>query len=230
MTEFTFLLPCLNESNSIEFCINEIRDTVKRLALNAEILVADNGSEDGSPEIARKCGARVVEITERGYGAAIIGGINASCGKYIIMGDSDGTYDFSTADAFIDALRAGSDLVMGNRFKGGIEKGAMPFLHRLGVPALSLLARVRFRVSVKDFHCGLRAFDREKALALGLRCQGMEFATEIIAKFAKSGACITEVSTPLRKDRRMGRKAHLRTFRDGFRHLYFIAFNKPLSK
>ena len=230
MTEFTFLLPCLNESNSIEFCINEIKDTVKRHLLDAEILIADNGSADGSPEIAKRCGVRVITVEKRGYGATLIQGIKEARGKYIIMGDSDRTYDFSKAGAFVDKLREGSDLVMGNRFKGGIEKGAMPFLHRLGVPALSILAQLRFRVRVKDFHCGLRAFDREKALLLDLRCEGMEFATEIIAKFAKSGAKISEVPTPLRKDRRMGKEAHLRTFRDGFRHLYFIIFNKPLSK
>ena len=230
MTEFTFLLPCLNESNSIEFCLNEIKDTVNRLGIIAEILVADNGSDDGSPEIAKGCGARVITVAKRGYGATLIQGIKEARGKYIIMGDSDGTYDFSKVDDFISKLREGSKLVMGNRFKGGIEKGAMPFLHRLGVPMLSVFARLRFRVRVKDFHCGLRAFDREKALSLDLRCEGMEFATEIIAKFAKSGAKISEVPTPLRKDRRMGKEAHLRTFRDGFRHLYFIVFNKPLSK
>lgn len=228
--EFTFLLPCLNESNSIEFCINEIKNTVARLNLDAEILVSDNGSDDGSPKIARKCGARVINVKKRGYGATLIQGIKEAEGKYIIMGDSDGTYDFSKVDNFICKLREGSELVMGNRFRGGIEKGAMPFLHRLGVPVLSILARIRFRVSVKDFHCGLRAFDRKKALMLELKCEGMEFATEIIAKFAKSGAKISEVPTPLRKDRRMGKEAHLRTFRDGFRHLYFIVFNKPLSK
>ena len=143
------------------------------------------------------------------------------------MGDADGSYDFSDLLPFTDALKKGNDLVMGNRFRGGIEKGAMPFSHRLGVPFLSALGRWRFHTKVGDFHCGLRAFDREKALALDLRCHGMEFATEIIAGFARSGASIAEVPTPLRKDRRGG-KSHLRTVRDGFRHLYFILFDKTL--
>ena len=137
------------------------------------------------------------------------------------MGDADGSYDFGGLEPFVKALRGGYALVVGNRFRGGIEKGAMPSLHRLGVPFLSVLARWRFRSPTKDFHCGLRAFERQKALALGLKCKGMEFATEIIAACSQSGAKICEVPTPLRRDKR-GRKSHIRTFRDGFRHLKFI--------
>jgi len=185
--------------------------------------VADNGSTDDSVTIAEASGARVAHIPEKGYGAALIGGIHAALGEYIIMGDSDGSYDFGNLAPFVDALRGGCALVMGNRFKGGIEPGAMPTLHKLGVPVLSWLARMKFRTTVGDFHCGLRGFRREDALALGLSCPGMEFATEIIAAFAKSGARIVEVPTKLRRDRR-GKKSHLRTFRDGWRHLRYILF------
>jgi len=153
-------------------------------------------------------------------------GIQVARGKYIIMGDCDGSYDFAHPDLFIEELRKGASLGMGDRFKGGIEPGAMPWSHRWGIPFLSALARCRFKTDVQDFHCGLRGFDREAALKLGLRCPGMEFATEMIARFAKSGAVIAQVPTVLRKDRRLG-KSHLRTLRDGFRHLKFILFNNP---
>lgn len=225
--EFTFLMPCLNEAESLAFCIQEIQASINSLGLDAEILIADNQSTDGSQDIARQLNARVIDVAQKGYGAALIGGIQAARGKYIIMGDSDGSYDFSHLEAFVDALRDGNDLVMGNRFKGGIEKDAMPFSHKIGVPVLSYLARVRFNAPVGDFHCGLRGFDREKALALNLQCTGMEFASEIIVRFAQSDAKIKEVPTILRKDKR-SRKPHLRTIRDGFRHLYFIVFNKAL--
>ena len=221
MIEFTVLMPCLNEARSLAFCINEARSFMESHGLSAEILIADNGSCDGSQKIAIENGARVVTIDEKGYGAALIGGIKAANGKYIIMGDADGSYDFSGLEPFVSSLRLGYSLVVGNRFKGGIEKGAMPFMHRLGVPMLSLLARWRYGTPVKDFHCGLRAFERRAALKLDLHCTGMEFATEIIAAFAESGAKICEVPTVLRRDKR-GRKSHIRTFRDGFRHLKFI--------
>ncbi len=222
MKEFTVLLPCLNEADSLAFVIGEAAAEIARLGLDAEILVSDNGSTDGSPEIAAAAGARIVHAEPRGYGAALLCGIAAAEGKYVIMGDADGSYDFSNLAPFTENLRAGYVLVMGNRFRGGIEPGAMPLLHRLGVPALSWLARLRCGAPVGDFHCGLRGFDRERALSLGLQCTGMEFATEIITAFAKSGAKITEVPTKLRRDRRGGKRSHLRTFRDGWRHLKFI--------
>lgn len=221
MREFTILMPCLNEANSLEFCIGEARLGIERLSLDAEILIADNGSADGSPDIARACGVHVVTVAEKGYGSAVLGGIRAAEGRYILLGDADGSYDFSRPDRFVEALRAGNALVIGNRFLGGIEKGAMPWSHRIGVPILSAMARARFHTSVGDFHCGLRAFERERALSLNLHCPGMEFATEMIAVFAQSGAEICEVPTVLRKDRRLGR-SHLRTIRDGFRHLRYI--------
>ena len=221
--EFTFLMPCLNEAETLAFCIGEAQSAVGRLGLDAEVLIADNGSTDGSAEIAAGCGARVVSVSERGYGSALIGGIKAAEGKYIIMGDCDGSYDFAHPDLFVQELRKGAKLVMGDRFKGGIEPGAMPWSHKWGVPFLSALARWRFKTPVRDFHCGLRGFDRETALKLDLVCPGMEFATEMIARFAQSGEKIVQVPTPLRKDRRSG-KPHLRTVRDGLRHLRFILF------
>ncbi|MBQ3054737.1 MAG: glycosyltransferase family 2 protein [Oscillospiraceae bacterium] len=222
--EVTFLLPCLDEAESIGFCIDEIKAAIDRLGLSAEILVADNGSADRSREIALQNGARVVELSDRGYGNALKGGIQAAKGKYVIMGDCDGSYDFSHPERFLQALRSGAALVVGDRFAGGIAPGAMPLSHRIGVPLLSALARWRFHTTVRDFHCGLRGFEREAALNLALQSPGMEFATELIAKFAQSGASIAQVPTPLRCDKRLG-KSHLRTFRDGFRHLGYIMKN-----
>ena len=226
--EFTFLMPCLNEAHTLPLCIGEAQSAIDRLGLDAEILIADNCSTDGSAQIAVDCGARVVTVPKQGYGAALIGGIAAASGKYIIMGDCDGSYDFAHPDAFIEKLRAGAALVMGDRFSGGIEPGAMPWSHKWGVPLLSALARRRFQTDVADFHCGLRAFHRESALALDLRCPGMEFATEMIARFAQSGASIAQVPTPLRKDKRPG-KPHLRTLRDGLRHLNYILWNSCMN-
>lgn len=224
MREFTILMPCLNEAVSMEYCIREAKKGIAALSLDAEILIADNGSTDGSPQIAAENGARVVTVETKGYGAAILGSLRAAQGQYIILGDADGSYDFGNLAPFVTALRKGASLVVGNRFRGGIEPGAMPLSHRWGVPLLSALARWRFRTSVQDFHCGLRAFDRQAALRLGLRCPGMEFATELIVRFAQSGASIAEVPTVLRKDLRKG-PSHLRTLRDGWRHLNFILFS-----
>lgn len=224
--EFTVLMPCLNEEKTVAFCIEEARRFISENNIDAEILIADNGSTDRSAEIAREHGARVICVPEKGYGNALIGGIKASRGKYIIMGDCDESYDLYHLEGFINKLREGYALVMGDRFSGGIEKGAMPFLHRyFGIPLLSFLGRVRFHTKVRDFHCGIRAFDREYALSLGLSCGGMEFATEIIAKFALSGADIAELPVPLRRDGRNGR-SHLRSIPDGVRHLKFILFYK----
>lgn len=223
--ELTVLMPCLNECEGIASSIGEAKECIDKYEISAEILIADNGSTDGSQKIAESLGARVINVPERGYGNALIGGINAAIGKYIIMGDCDGSYNFSDIYRILIRLREGYSLVMGNRFTGGIEKGAMPFLHRkIGVPFLSWLGRVKFKTDVGDFHCGLRGFDREKALSLNLKCGGMEFATEIIASFAKLSEKICEIPTPLRVDKRKG-ASHLRTLRDGMRHLIYIIRN-----
>jgi len=219
--EFTFLMPCLNEEATLKLCIDEIKSAISRLGLDAEILVADNGSTDRSAAIAEENGARVAHVAERGYGAALIGGIREARGKYIIMGDCDGSYDFGHPEGFIQALRCGAKLVIGDRFAGGIEPGAMPWSHKWGVPMLSAIARWRFHTDVRDFHCGLRGFERQSALDLHFHCSGMEFATEMIARYAQSGIPIAQTPTPLRRDLRPG-KPHLRTVRDGFRHLKYI--------
>lgn len=220
--EFTILMPCLNEEKTLGFCIEEARSYIDANHLNAEILIADNGSTDRSAKIAMEKGARVAYIAEKGYGNALIGGIRQAKGKYIIMGDCDMSYDFSELDGFVEKLRGGYDLVMGNRFRGGIEEGAMPWSHRyFGVPALSLVGRIRYRTFVGDFHCGIRGFDRRKALELKLCCPGMEFATEIIGKSAAAGYRIAEIPARLRKDGRKG-KSHLRSIPDGWRHLRYI--------
>lgn len=217
--ELTILMPCLNESRSLAWCIKEGQTYVRTNGISAEIVVADNGSTDGSPRIARECGARVVRVSQKGYGNALIARIRESQGKYIIMGDCDGSYDFSQCGFILEKLREGYGLVVGNRYQGGIEKGAMPFLHRyFGVPLLSLMGRWRYQVEIGDFHCGIRGFDREKALRLKLRCGGMEFATEIIGKFAKSGEKICQVPVRLRRDLRGG-PSHLRAVPDGWRHV-----------
>ena len=224
--ELTVLMPCLNERKSIAFCIEEAFRYIKKTGIDAEILVVDNGSNDGSPEIAGQCGARVVSVSEKGYGSAVTYGIRAARGRYIIMADCDGSYDFSALDAYLQKLREGYSLVVGNRYQGEIEPGAMPFLHRyVGVPILSMLGRLRYGVKIGDFHCGMRAFDRKKALTLDFCCSGMEFATEMIGSFAKAGESICEIPTVLRKDRRNG-KSHLRSFPDGWRHLKLIIFHK----
>jgi len=217
--ELTILMPCLNESRSLAWCIKEGETYVRTNGISAEIVVADNGSTDESPKIARECGARVVRVSKKGYGNALIAGIRESQGKYIIMGDCDGSYDFSQCGFILEKLREWYGLVVGNRYQGGIEKGAMPFLHRyLGVPLLSLMGRWRYQVEIGDFHCGIRGFDREKALRLKLQCGGMEFATEIIGKFAKSGEKICQVPVRLRRDLRNG-PSHLRAIPDGWRHV-----------
>lgn len=222
--EFTILMPCLNEEKTIAACIREAKSYIEKMGLSAEILIADNGSTDDSQKIAVQNGARVTVVEKKGYGNALIGGIRAARGTYVIMGDCDLSYDFSKLDGFVEKLREGYELVMGNRFAGGIEKGAMPFSHQFfGVPFLSWAGRIRYNVSVKDFHCGLRGFCRQRALELNLSCPGMEFATEIIGRFAKSGAKIAEIPVRLRRDGRNG-KSHLRTIPDGLRHLRYILF------
>lgn len=219
----TILMPCLNEAESLAFCIREAQRFVKESKIAAEILVVDNGSRDGSAAIASELGARVVVEERKGYGQAIRTGIREAKGTYVIMGDSDGSYDFYHLQPFVEQLNEGYALVVGNRFAKQMEKGAMPFLHRyFGVPLLSAIARKCFCIKeVKDFHCGQRGFVREAASRLSFTTTGMEFATEMIVEFALSGACICEIPVVLRKDKRSG-ASHLRTFRDGWRHLTYI--------
>ncbi len=225
--ELTILMPCLNESRTLPICIQKAKAYLKSNKINGEILVADNGSTDGSPEKAQKIGARVVHVKEKGYGAALMGGIQAAYGKYIIMGDSDDSYNFSDLNPFIEKLRLGCMLVMGNRFLGGIHKGAMPFLHRyLGNPILSKIGKIFFRLAIGDFHCGLRGFDRNKILQLRLHSPGMEFASEMVIMSSLQELSIDEVPVELYRDGR-DRKPHLRTWRDGFRHLCLLLSYSP---
>jgi Glycosyl transferase family 2 len=225
--ELTILMPCLDEAETIEVCVRKASDYLQRAGVVGEVLVADNGSTDGSQDLARAAGARVVAIADKGYGAALIGGINAARGRYIIMGDADDSYDFSDLDGFVSRLREGYQLVMGNRFRGGIAPGAMPPLHRyLGNPVLSFVGRLFYSVSIGDFHCGLRGFNRDAALGLGLQCPGMEFASELVVKARLHKLRITEVPTTLSPDGR-SRPPHLRSWRDGWRHLRFLLLFSP---
>jgi glycosyltransferase involved in cell wall biosynthesis len=225
--ELTILMPCLNEEETILRCIQKAKRFLEGNKISGEVLIADNGSKDGSIAIARQNGCRVVEIARPGYGAALLGGIRAAQGKYVIMGDSDDSYDFSKLQIFLNGLRDGNHLVMGNRFKGGIESGAMPFLHRyLGNPVLSFLGRLFFKIKIRDFHCGLRGFHRQTVLDLNLQTSGMEFASEMVVKSALAGLKITEVPTTLSRDGR-NRPPHLRTWRDGWRHLRFLLMYSP---
>lgn len=225
--ELTILMPCLNEAETIATCIGKAMTFLRANGITGEVLIADNGSTDGSRDIAQSLGARVHPVEERGYGAALLGGMSAARGRYIIMGDADDSYDFSALAPFIDRLRAGADLVMGNRFKGGISPGAMPPLHRyLGNPVLSFLGRLFFNVPTGDFHCGLRGFNRERFLSLDLRTTGMEFASEMVVRAALASYRIEEVPTRLHPDGR-SRPPHLRTWRDGWRHLRFLLIYSP---
>jgi glycosyltransferase involved in cell wall biosynthesis len=225
--ELTIVMPCLNEAETIGVCVKAARAFLDAHGLAGEVVVADNGSSDGSQQIANALGARIVAVADRGYGAALIGGIAAARGRFVAMGDADDSYDFSGLMPFVAALRDGADLVMGNRFKGGIAAGAMPPLHRwLGNPVLSFLGRTFFATDIGDFHCGLRAFRRDKVLGLGLSAPGMEFASEMVVKAAIDRLDIREVPTTLRPDGR-SRPPHLRTWRDGWRHLRFLLIYAP---
>ena len=227
--ELTILMPCLNEAETLASCISKARDFLARRGCAGEVVVADNGSTDGSQAIAAANGARVVDVAERGYGSALLGGIRAAHGKYVIMGDSDDSYDFSLLDAFVEELRAGYQLVMGNRFRGGIEPGAMPPMHRyFGNPCLTAIGRLFFGSACGDFYCGLRAFDRQAILGLDLQARGMEFALEMLVKAAVFGLRVTEVPTTLSPDGR-GRAPHLRRWRDGWRSLRFFLLFSPRS-
>jgi glycosyltransferase involved in cell wall biosynthesis len=225
--ELTILMPCLNEAETLERCIIKARGFLARSGVKGEVVIADNGSTDGSQALAAASGARVVPIAERGYGSALLGGIRAARGLYVIMGDSDDSYNFAELDPFVEKLRQGYQLVMGNRFKGGIKPGAMPPLHRyLGNPVLTAIGRLFFRSPSGDFHCGLRGFDRQAILGLDLQAPGMEFASEMVVKATLAGLRLTEVPTTLSPDGR-SRPPHLRSWRDGWRHLRFLLLFSP---
>ena len=220
-------MPCLNEAETLGEVLDRARRFLLAYNIEGEIIVADNGSTDDSARIAECAGARVVHVHERGYGAALIGGINAAQGIFVAMADADQSYDFMGLMPFLEKLRGGTDLVMGNRFLGGIGRGAMPPLHRyLGNPVLSLAGRVMFRAPVGDFHCGLRAFRRDSILRLGLETTGMEFASEMVVKAQLQGLLIDEVPATLSKDGR-SKPPHLRSWSDGWRHLKFLLTYSP---
>ena len=225
--ELTILMPCLNEAETVATCVEKAKGFLNRAGIQGEIVVADNGSTDGSQALATSAGARIVEVAARGYGSAIIGGVNAAQGRYVIMADADDSYDFGQLDSFVERLRRGDKLVMGNRFAGGIRPGAMPPLHRyLGNPVLSFIGRLLFRSPIGDFHCGLRGFDRDAIRKLNLSSPGMEFASEMIVKATLAGLTISDVPTILSPDGRT-RAPHLRSWRDGWRHLRFLLMMSP---
>jgi glycosyltransferase involved in cell wall biosynthesis len=225
--DLTILMPCLNEAETLAFCVRQAHQAIREAGIRGEVVVADNGSNDGSQEIARSEGARVLDVPVRGYGAALTAGIEAANGRYVMMADADASYHFEHLPRFLPKLADGYDLVMGNRFAGAIEPGAMPPLHQyLGNPVLSAIGRVFFRIPVRDFHCGLRAFRRDSILALNLRTTGMEFASEMVVKSSLAGLRMTEVPTTLSPDGR-SRPPHLRSWRDGWRHLRFLLLYSP---
>jgi Glycosyl transferase family 2 len=225
--ELTVVMPCLNEAETVATCVRKAVKFIADSGISGEVVVADNGSTDGSQQLAEDAGARVVPVADKGYGIALMAGILAARGEYVIMGDADDSYDFTSLMPFIEQLRGGADLVMGNRFKGGIEPGAMPPLHRyLGNPVLSFVGRLFFRSKIGDFHCGLRGFRKDSAISLGLQATGMEFASEMVVKATLARQRITEVPTTLKKDGR-SRPPHLRSWRDGWRHLRFLLLFSP---
>ena len=225
--ELSVVMPCLNERATVGICVKKALEAMERHGIRGEVIVADNGSTDGSREIASALGARVVPIETRGYGSALRGGIAAARGRFVLMGDADDSYDFGQLGAFVGKLREGYDLVMGNRFQGGILPGAMPPLHRyLGNPVLTGIGRLFFKSPVGDFHCGLRAFRKDAIEGLGLRTLGMEFASEMVVKATAFGLRVTEIPTTLSPDGR-DRAPHLRTWRDGWRHLRFLLLYSP---
>jgi glycosyltransferase involved in cell wall biosynthesis len=225
--EVSIVMPCLDEAETLGTCIRKAQSAINGGALKAEIIVADNGSTDGSALIARELGARVVEVARKGYGSALLGGIAAARGKFVVMGDADDSYDFTAIAPLIEKLRDGYDLVMGNRFTGGIQSGAMTWSHRwVGNPALTRLSHLFFRTPVGDMHCGLRAFRKGAIDSLRLRATGMEFASEMVIKASLQGMRIAEVPVTLSPDGR-SRPPHLRTWRDGWRHLRFMLLFSP---
>jgi glycosyltransferase involved in cell wall biosynthesis len=225
--EVSIVMPCLNEVETLAVCIAKARQAIEKGGYPAEIIVADNGSTDGSQLVARELGARVVDVQRKGYGSALIGGIDAAQGRFIVMGDADASYDFAAIAPLLAKLREGYDLVVGNRFLGGIERGAMPWSHRyFGNPVLTRISAIFFHAPVGDTHCGLRAFTKDAYDRMRLRATGMEFASEMVIKAALKGMRITEVPVVLHPDGR-SRAPHLRTWRDGWRHLRFMLLFSP---
>ena len=220
-------MPCLNEVETLATCIRKARQAIEQDGLSAEIIVADNGSTDGSQAVARELGVRVVDVVRKGYGSALIGGIDAARGRFVIMGDADDSYDFTAIKPLVDRLREGYDLVVGNRFAGGIKPGAMVWSHRwIGNPVLTFISRVFFQTPVGDMHCGLRGFRKDAYERLRLQATGMEFASEMVIKASLQRMRITEVPVTLSPDGR-SRPPHLRTWRDGWRHLRFMLLFSP---
>jgi glycosyltransferase involved in cell wall biosynthesis len=227
VVDVSVVMPCLNEVETLAACIQKTQQAIESGRLRAEIIVADNGSTDGSQVVARELGARVVPVARKGYGSALIGGIEAAKGSFVIMGDADESYDFSAIGLLVGKLSEGFDLVVGNRFLGGIEPGAMPWLHRwVGNPVLTLISRLFFHTPVGDMHCGLRAFRKDAYESMTLRATGMEFASEMVIKASLKGMRIAEVPVTLRPAGR-SRPPHLRTWRDGWRHLRFMLLFSP---
>jgi glycosyltransferase involved in cell wall biosynthesis len=225
--ELSVVMPCLNEEETVGVCVRKAVETLRLAGIQGEVIVADNGSTDGSVEIARREGARVVDVQAKGYGNALMGGIKASRGEYVLMADADDSYDFSHIPRFMEQLRAGSDLVMGNRFLGGIANHAMPFSHRyLGNPVLTGIGKLFFASPCGDFHCGIRGFRKDSFERMDLRSAGMEFASEMVVKASLLGMKVTEIPTTLLPDGR-SRSPHLRTWRDGWRHLRFMLMFSP---
>ncbi len=226
--EVSVVMPCLNEARTVGTCVAKARASLETLGVRSEVIIADNGSNDGSQLIAQAHGARVVPVARKGYGAALQGGIAAATGRYIIMGDADDSYDFTNLGPFVERLRQGDDLVMGNRFRGGIAPGAMPWHHKyIGNPVLTGILNLFFRTPIKDAHCGLRGFRKDAYQRLGLTTPGMEFASEMVVKATLHRQKISEVPTTLKPDGR-DRPPHLRSFRDGWRHLRFLLLMCPL--
>ena len=225
--ELSVVMPCLNEARTVVICIKKALDFMERHGVAGEVIIADNGSSDGSQALAEEAGARVVAVAEKGYGNALMGGFRAAQGRFIVMGDADDSYDFSSLELFLEKLREGNQLVMGNRFRGGIAPGAMPIHHRyLGNPVLTGIGRLFFNSQMGDFHCGLRGFHRDILEILDLRTTGMEFASELVVKSELNKLKMCEVPTKLAKDGR-GRPPHLNSWRDGWRHLRFLLLYSP---
>ena len=220
--EFTILIPCLNEEKTIGICIEKAKEFMRKNNLQGEVLVADNGSTDNSAEIAKTLNARVVHVSKKGYGNALIDGTKSALGKYTIMGDADDSYNFLELEDFISKLREGNELVIGNRYKGKMEKGAMKFSHKyIGTPLISKIAQKLYDINIEDFNCGLRGYDTKKIMELNCNCEGMEYATEMIIKARKNNLKLVEIPINFYKDKRE-KTSYLRTIRDGIRHLKII--------